>query len=138
VRRATLFAIVGALVLALTAGVAFAATFYGTSGPDRIQGTSGDDFISGAGGGDFLSGNSGRDNISGGSGGDDVSGGYGNDRIYGGLGDDHINPNDDAEGDYVDCGPGYDTVDQMPTVLPDGAPSDGKRDVLVNCELIAE
>jgi Ca2+-binding RTX toxin-like protein len=65
-RRLTLFAVLGALVLALGAGVAFAATFTGTNGPDRIQGTSGNDSISGGRGNDFLSGNGGRDDISGG------------------------------------------------------------------------
>ena len=58
--------VVWALLLALSAGAARSATFYGTSGPGETYGTSRDDFIGGAGGGDLLSGASGCNDVSGG------------------------------------------------------------------------
>jgi hypothetical protein len=41
------------------------------------------------------------------------------DVIYGFEGDDVIDPGIDSVTDYVYCGPGYDTVDQMPRVVED-------------------
>ncbi len=105
---ASMVAVVALLVLA--AGTTLAATYVGTNGPDTIHGSRGNDVIKGLGGNDHL------------------YGGGGSDRIYGGPGNDFINANDDAQRDYIDCGPGYDTVSE--------APFPRARDVYVNCERI--
>ena len=73
---------------------------------------------------------------------DTINGSERPDVIYGQGGDDVIDPGADQVPDYVDCGPGYDVVDQMPRVLPDGtqgAPQYGNSaDVIAdNCELQA-
>lgn len=129
-----------ALMLALTATVALAANLAGDGLPNIIDGSAGNDTINGRGGGDRLSGfggldtiigGGGDDMILGGGGADNLQGGNGADRILGGGGDDTIYPSGDAPvdpADYVDCGPGFDTV-----VRPDSAPA---NDWLVNCEAI--
>jgi len=53
------------------------------------------------------------------SGNDTINGSDEQDVIYGLEGDDSIDPGNDAVTDYVYCGPGFDTVNQMPRVVPD-------------------
>lgn len=79
-----------------------------TGGLDIISGSAGDDLIRGLGGNDRLYGNSGGD------------------RIYGGTGKDLIHAREDRRIDFVDCGPGHDTV------ALDLSRAD--RDVYRNCE----
>jgi hypothetical protein len=109
---------VGALMLALTAAVAFAATIRCTTGStcfgtneadtligtkfvDNIQGRGGDDSIEGRGGDDFLAGDQafeqslrGNDTVDGGSGNDELEGNQDNDVLIGGPGNDKLNPLD--------------------------------------------
>ena len=53
------------------------------------------------------------------TGNDTITGSIGEDTIYALEGDDIIDPGNDAVSDYVFCGPGFDTVNQMPRILPD-------------------
>lgn len=94
-------------------------------GPGRelyVAGDAGDDTLNGGPGGDTLQGGAGEDRLFGGGdrGLDDLSGGPGPDRLSGGAGDDFrlstgkvrrggdLVP--DGARDFVDCGPGTDTV----------------------------
>jgi hypothetical protein len=87
-RRAGVFLVAAALLLALSAGAALAKNFIGTSGPDTIRGTDGPDFIDGKAGNDRLFGRDGRDTIMGRDGADLIKGGRGPDRLVGGPGAD--------------------------------------------------
>jgi len=78
------------------------------------------------------------------SGHDTITGSDKQDVIYGLEGDDIIDPGNDSVTDYVFCGPGYDTVNQMPRVVPDdlqsqqGALQYGSEDVIAeDCEATA-
>lgn len=75
------------------------------------------------------------------SGNDTITGSSGQDTILGLEGDDNIDPGNDAVTDYVFCGPGFDTVNQMPRVVDDaqGAIQYGSEpDVIAeDCELRA-
>ena len=113
-RRMVLVMTVGALFLALSATVALAAVVSGTGGPDTLHGTDGNDVIYGYGGADTIDGRGGNDVIYGGGGGDSIEGGNGSDAVYAGRGNDFVNVRGDDSRDYVDCGPGYDTVNNMP------------------------
>ncbi|MDP9476502.1 MAG: hypothetical protein M3R38_12610 [Actinomycetota bacterium] len=53
------------------------------------------------------------------------------DHIYGGTGDDHINSIFDDSKDYVDCGPGTDSINGQLSTEPT------PKDVYVNCERVA-
>jgi Ca2+-binding RTX toxin-like protein len=53
------------------------------------------------------------------SGNDTINGSDRQDVIYGLAGDDVVDPGADQAPDYVFCGTGFDTVDQMPRVIPD-------------------
>ena len=53
------------------------------------------------------------------SGNDTITGSDKQDIISAGEGDDVIDPGNDAVTDYVYCGPGFDTVNQMPRIIPD-------------------
>jgi hypothetical protein len=53
------------------------------------------------------------------SGNDTINASDKQDVIYGLEGDDIIDPGNDSVTDYVFCGPGFDTVNQMPWVLDD-------------------
>jgi hypothetical protein len=53
------------------------------------------------------------------SGDDTITGSNATDEIHGLEGNDTINPGNDSVVDYVVCGPGFDTVDQMPRVVDD-------------------
>lgn len=55
------------------------------------------------------------------SGNDTITGSQGQDFIFGLEGDDTIDSSNDRVSDYVSCGPGFDTVNQMPRILPDGS-----------------
>ena len=60
--------------------------------------------------------------------------------MHAGRGNDFVSVNEDGDvgGDYVDCGPGLDTVNRMPALLPDDTPPiDPEKDVFVNCEEFA-
>lgn len=105
-----------ALMLALSSGIAAAATLGGTDGGDEIQGTkgadgvkglAGDDILDGRGGGDALFGNGGRDLVTGGSGDDRIVGGAGNDHFGSTSGESYDEP---GSTDKISCGPGFDTV----------------------------
>lgn len=126
-RRASLLAMVVALLVALCAGVAVAKSFSGNNQPNTIKGTNQADTIKGNGGNDSLFGRGGSDKLYGGSGNDVLRGQIGSDRIVGGTGNDRIYGNtgrdalyggsgDDyiaARGDGVDrvfCGPGFDVA----------------------------
>lgn len=91
------FVFAGSLILG---GVALAATYTGTPGPDTISGTPKSDTIRGLAGNDHLYGRSGDDHI---------YGGTGYDVIRGGNGDDYIGTNDGLH-DTVYCGNGVDFV----------------------------
>lgn len=74
---------------------------------------------------------------------DTITGSDGQDVIFALEGDDIIDPGNDLETDYVSCGPGFDTVNQMPRVvddLPDqqGSLQYGSEDVIAeDCEVRA-
>ena len=53
------------------------------------------------------------------SGNDTITGSEEQDEIYGLEGDDIIDPGNDSVTDYVYCGPGFDTVHQIPKVVSD-------------------
>lgn len=107
--------VVETLLLALTAGVAFAALELGTPDEDELRGTKGDDegqdTLFGFGDDDVLKGNSAADQLSGGDGDDTLKGGSGNDTIDGGTGNDEIftGPGfdfvfaEDGEQDTINC-----------------------------------
>jgi hypothetical protein len=136
-KRMIMVLTVGTLFLALAAGVALAATYYGNPYAETITGTSKNDDIRGAGGRPPYgrprqrSGlrRLGRGPRQGQPGGDTLAGGSGSGRVLGGPGNDYVSDTnsgaDDATIDYVDCGPGYDTV------FKDGRPSEYRY---ANCE----
>lgn len=110
---------VTAIVLALAASVAFAATVLGTPGRDTLRGSNGADFMKGRGGADIIYGRYGNDTIYGGDGNDVIKGGYNADKIYGGpgkdtidseSGPDFVNVAGDGRVDSVSCGVGVDTA----------------------------
>jgi len=105
----------GALMLALAAGVALAVLEVGNDNPNTLTGTNGDnkgqDTLLGLGAGDKLIGRSAADQLSGGPGDDRLEGNDGNDTLDGGRGN-----------DLIFTGRGFDFV----------YAADGDRDV-VNC-----
>jgi Ca2+-binding RTX toxin-like protein len=118
-RKVALLLSVVAAALLIASGVAFAKNIQGdgkdnrlvgTSKNDTIAGSGGDDNIFGKGGRDRLYGDSGADNVSGGTDPDDVFGGKGADDLFGNGGDDYMNSADNRGGDFVDCGPGFDSA----------------------------
>lgn len=102
-KRFGLVLMVGALLLALSAGVALAVLKEGNNNNNTLRGTSGDDegqdTLIGFGGNDTLIGRSAADQLDGGSGDDELRGQPGNDTLVGGPGNDKI---------YM--GPGFDFV----------------------------
>jgi Ca2+-binding RTX toxin-like protein len=116
VRRVTLALSLGALLIALAATVALAATRYGTDGHDVLRGTDDADQMYGYTGDDIISGLSGNDMMYGGWGDDALWGSYGEDNLYGRSGADDLHGmggNDylsarDGKRDLVDCGSGKD------------------------------
>ncbi len=132
-RRVIVGFTVGALLLALAATVALAATRYGTAGHDVLMGTNSDDQMYGYAGDDIISGLSGNDLMYGGWGEDALWGSYGDDNLYGRSGADDLHGmggNDylsakDGTRDLVDCGPGRDWYNT------------DSADVVRNCEVPA-
>ena len=132
-RRVIMVLTVGALLLALTATVALAATLVGTNGHDELMGTPRADKIYGKGGEDNMYGAPGKDLMYGGYGDDYMHGDDGDDNlydrhgsgyVYGDEGNDYINTKD-GKRDHVNCGPGRDsfTTDSV--------------DIVRNCEVPA-
>jgi len=81
-------------------------------------------------GNDYMYGGSGDNRLEdrsvyGGAGSDHVYGGSGSDNLYSGPGNDFVSSVGDGDGDYVDCGDGYDTVKKG---------SDQNLDRFVGCE----
>ena len=136
-RKITTIATAIMLMVALSAGAAFAALIQGNNNDNTLTGTSRSDTIHAYGGQDVVWALSGRDEVHGGSNadhlygnryGDTIYGGIGQDRLYGGYGDDHLvgrdlNNRGIGQRDVLDCGPGYDTF-----------AADYEDRVLNNCE----
>lgn len=106
--RLALACVAMAIGVFLVGGVALAAGFRGTSGPDEISGTDRKDTIRGLGGDDRLSGRSGADEIYGNGGSDKINGNNGDDRLMAA----------DGRRDVIRCGDGTDYVyaDRIDTV----------------------
>jgi hypothetical protein len=70
---------------------------------------------------------------------DTITGSSEQDVIYALEGDDTIDPGNDAVADYVFCGPGFDTVDQMPGPVEQGfLQYDAQADFIADdCEVVA-
>lgn len=118
-KRILLFLSVASLMVVTAAGAAYAVTKVcdttceGTKRGDTLTGTAADTTFYGKRGGDRITDIAGADN----------------DVVYAGSGNDTVNVEDNVQGnnkdnaDYVDCGPGYDTVFFDPG-----------SDTVVNCE----
>lgn len=114
-KRFGLVLVVGALLLALSAGLALAVLREGDNGDNRLVGTPGDevgqDTLIGKGGDDELIGRSAADQLDGGDGDDTLRGQPGNDTLVGGPGNDTILMDEgfdfvfaaDDERDIIDC-----------------------------------
>ncbi len=138
-RRASLFVVVGSVLLLAFAGVAMAAAITctggrceGTNQSDQITGTDQRDRIFALAGADEVEARAGQDELNGGNGPDDLFGETQNDTYYGGRGEDamegeegtdehyggdnndYIDAVDDdvpaGTRDLVDCGSGVDTA----------------------------
>ncbi len=107
-RRATLLTAMAVLILAIGAGIAYAATIQGTSGPDDLVGTPERDTIYGYKGTDMLEGLAGTDTLQGGAGPDKLYGGAGADVLRGRDGDDELFGGVDGKIDEFFCGAGND------------------------------
>jgi Ca2+-binding RTX toxin-like protein len=114
-RKLMLVCVVMLIGVFLVGGMALAANFRGTDGPDEILGTKRADAIRGLGGNDRLSGSGGAD---------EIYGNGGSDRIFGNNGDDRLIV-DDGRQDIIKCGDGYDRVY-----------ADGKDVVYYRCEWV--
>lgn len=100
-------------MLVVVGGVALAANWKGTNGPDTFNGTPNSDNLRGLAGDDRISGLGGADEIWGDSGDDILLDGQkvekSVDRLYGGKGNDTLNTNNrNNYKDIVYCGPGRD------------------------------
>jgi large repetitive protein len=114
-RRTIKVSVIGALLLALTAGVVLAAVRIGDSGNNDLVGTSGDDegqdVLLGFAGTDDLQGRSAADYLGGGSGPDVLRAGNGNDTLDGGTGEDTLSTGkgfdvvyaEDGDVDTINC-----------------------------------
>ena len=145
-----LMTMIGALMLALSGGVAFAINsihcsgvgicfgtndpdmIFGTNQIDNIQGRGGDDTLYGKTGDDFLAGDQafeqtlrGNDKVYGGLGNDELEGNQDNDKLVGGPGNDKLNPLDGQQPGTTDTVKGGDGNDDV-------FANDGNRDV-VDC-----
>ncbi len=118
----------GAVLIAVSAGVAAAAMIEGTPGDDKLIGTANTDTIYGRGGDDLIEAREARDIVFGGNGDDDLYGEELGDQLFGGAGDDYIVggggedelfgfggndvivSGDDKKADEVRCGTGYDVA----------------------------
>ena len=108
-RRVVLVVAVGALLVALSAASALAMTRFGTDAADWLYGYAEADTIYGYAGADTIYGHAGADTIYTGTGADSV---------YGGSGHDFVSFVGGDSPDYIDCGPGFDTVEKLPTTGP--------------------
>jgi Ca2+-binding RTX toxin-like protein len=84
----------------------------------------------GFGGADWVYGHGGRDVMYGGDGRDGMYSGNGFDRISAGAGKDFVSVIGDNAGNYANCGPGNDTVNEQ-------LGEQGPEDVYENCENVA-
>jgi Ca2+-binding RTX toxin-like protein len=121
-RRVVQVAVLMCLMLALGAGVAYAAVIQCDGGlceggpeDDTITGTNGADQIFGKGGDDTIFGLGSTDTLVGGGGNDTLNGGPGHDVLRGGDGDDDLTGGpDETRGprltDEYYCGTGTDTI----------------------------
>jgi hypothetical protein len=80
----------------------------------RCIGTNGHDTITATNRRDVIFAHAGNDTVRARGGNDTIYGGPGRDRIFAGTGQDFINVRNDASRDFVSCGPGFDTVNNMP------------------------
>jgi hypothetical protein len=144
-RRTAMVTMAVALMVALFASVAVAASFEGTDGRDVIDGTDRAEEISGLGGDDTLNGRDGEDTVRGGDDMDEVSGGDGADRAYGNAGDDYLIDAPDNDRDVLYGGSGRDNlqVRNFPAVrdvIYCGSGRDtayvDKKDVVHGCEIV--
>jgi len=134
-RQTIMLTLVGALLLAITASIAWAATIncgpggntpsgycVGTPENDTMTGHIGSDIMEPAGGNDIARGKEGSDTFYEGSGSDRTEAGVGNDTVYeidgsgadtiiGWDGADYILMGVDGAQDKITCGKGFDTVD---------------------------
>jgi Ca2+-binding RTX toxin-like protein len=118
-KRTMMFAALVAVLTAMFATAAFAATFTGTTnkldyirgtkgddeinslrGPDTVHARAGNDIVFGSGGYDDLHGQGGNDQLTGGGGKDWLAGGNGGDKFY----------SHDGYKDAIYCGSGVDKV----------------------------
>ena len=99
-RRTTLLVAMVASVLVLASGVALAANIVGNNAPNLLIGTQQADNIAGAANSDTIRGREGNDRLFADS---------GEDRLNGGENADFLNAADDASGDVLDGGLGFDT-----------------------------
>lgn len=130
--RKVMLLVVSFVMLVMLAGVAYAATFNGTNGPDFFGGTDQKDIVFGFDGADILNGAGGPDDIDGGRDNDELNGGgrsknekvrRGADELYGGHGSDVLEGGfDRGSRDYLDGGPGFDRCNV------------GRNDVTESCE----
>jgi|GEM_PF-4735462 len=101
----------GLIALAVWAGIANAATIYGTHAGDVLVGTYDTDQVYGYKAADILTGKGGADLLVGGAGADTLECGRGFDSPKGNGGADVIFcDRDDARADVIACGPGNDIV----------------------------
>ncbi len=126
VRRAATMLTMTALILALSAGTALAATLFGTDLTNNLGGTDRNDVLFARKGDDVVFGRSGNDLLYGGAGADAVYGDSGRDVLLGGPGDDHLYA-DDGRRDVISCGPGRDTIFADPSDRVSGCEVDGKK-----------
>jgi hypothetical protein len=94
-------------------------TLTGGNGREKLNGALGNDVLNGGGGNDTLLGNDGNDKLlggdgndtlNGGNGNDDLNGGAGSDTLIGGGGGDNLVSLDNATGDTLDPGLGFDVL----------------------------
>lgn len=119
-RRTTTVTLVAAVLLALTAGAALAATIAcpnaepGISGYRDCEGTPNGETMNGTPGQDLMNGNAGNDTLKGFDGDDELDGGEGEDTVYAGTGD------DSGFAETVYGGPGDDDIDGVNVHGQDG------------------
>ncbi len=144
-RRTAMVSMAVALMVALFASVAVAASLEGTDGRDVIEGTNRGEVILGLGGDDTLHGRDGRDTVRGGDGMDEVGGGEGADKAYGNAGDDYLIDAPDNDRDVLYGGSGRDNVQvrdfpAVKDVVYCGSGRDtayvDKKDVVNGCEIV--
>jgi Ca2+-binding RTX toxin-like protein len=126
-RRTGLLSMTVVILMVLASGVALAATINGNNLDNKLVGTDKPDTMRGYDGADLMYGRGSRDLMHGGHGGDRMFGGSGADKVYAGAGNDYVSVINDNSGDFVDCGIGYDTVNEQ-------TGNQGPDDVYVHCE----